>query len=167
VVEDERMSLPTPADIIGAACHICGTDMNGLYSNSRSKELVLTRELITAALRRFRGDVSSFPCIARAMGRSSHSSVVLAWQRFQATEWAPVAIGNGPETTRHALVCRVWDIARREVARRVVQPIAPAEPAPPQVRFVSCPCCQGKGRVRKETADVFTQMSAAVSSAAA
>lgn len=92
--------------IIAQTCAALGVESGELAGKTRHKRVVLARALITYIARAL--TTQSFPDIARAIGRPSHSTVITAYQRFcqqlQADE--PVALEHAAEATTLTVLTR-------------------------------------------------------------
>ncbi|MDX2131931.1 MAG: DnaA/Hda family protein [Planctomycetota bacterium] len=76
-----RLRRPVTAEtIIGEICRELGVDLHDFMGKGRHKRVVLARSLVASISRRL--TTMSFPEIARAMGRSNHSTVITAQKRL-------------------------------------------------------------------------------------
>lgn len=76
-----RLRRPVSAEnIIGEICRELGVDLHDFMGKGRHKRVVLARSLVASISRRL--TTMSFPEIARAMGRSNHSTVITAQKRL-------------------------------------------------------------------------------------
>jgi len=85
--------------IIAQTCSALAIDPAELATRTRHKRVVLARAIITYLSRAL--TTLSFPDIARAIGRPSHSTVITAYQRIQKQMGAdePVLLDHGAEPT--------------------------------------------------------------------
>lgn len=67
--------------ILTQVCVVLGVEQSDLGGKTRHKRVVLARAIITHLARAL--TTLSYPDIARAIGRPSHSTVITAYQRFQ------------------------------------------------------------------------------------
>jgi len=81
--------------ISSQTCTELGVDPADLGAPTRHKRVVLARAVITHLARQF--TTMSYPEIARAIGRPSHSTVITAHQRLQKQVEADESYGIGPE----------------------------------------------------------------------
>jgi chromosomal replication initiator protein len=107
VVQAPRPAKPVRMHVIVAqTCSALGVEAGDLAGKTRHKRVVLARALITYIARGL--TTQSFPDIARALGRPSHSTVITAYQRFclqlQADE--PVMIDHASEPTTLSVLTR-------------------------------------------------------------
>ena len=86
---------PHPTRVVRAVCALDGITCSDLLSQHRWPELIAARESITGCCREL--VKASFPDIARAMGRRSHSAT---WDQYQ--RWL-----RRPAQERRDLVVRV------------------------------------------------------------
>lgn len=80
--------------IIAKTCDALGVDTADLAAPTRHKRVVLARAVITHLARQM--TTMSFPEIARAIGRPSHSTVITAHQRLERQIAAGEVFGIGP-----------------------------------------------------------------------
>ncbi|MCC6907020.1 MAG: AAA family ATPase [Phycisphaerales bacterium] len=91
-----RFSRPVRIETISAqTCTELGVDSSDLGAPTRHKRVVLARAVITHLARQF--TTMSYPEIARAIGRPSHSTVITAHQRLQKQVESDESYGIGPE----------------------------------------------------------------------
>jgi chromosomal replication initiator protein len=101
------MRRPLRAEqIIAHVCLTLGVERSDLASTTRHKRVVLARAIITHACREL--TTMSFPEIARALGRPSHSTVITAQQRLarQIESGEVWGIGAGGEGVTIAALVR-------------------------------------------------------------
>lgn len=101
------MRRPLRAEqIIAHVCVTLGVERSDLASTTRHKRVVLARAIITHACREL--TTMSFPEIARALGRPSHSTVITAQQRLarQIESGEVWGIGAGGEGVTIAALVR-------------------------------------------------------------
>jgi len=114
-----RPARPMKPDAIArAVAEALGVDLAEMLSSSRHHRVVLARSVSAALSREL--TTSSFPEIARALGRPSHSSVVSAVKRLQRHIAADAMCDAGPAIG----VIRVADLLdqlRHRLARRDAQ----------------------------------------------
>ena len=81
--------------IVDEVCRALSVELDELLGRGRHKRVVLAREMVTLLARRM--TTSSFPEIARALGRPSHSTVVTAHNRVRGSveRGARVVAGSG------------------------------------------------------------------------
>jgi len=81
--------------IVSEVCRALNVELDELLGRGRHKRVVLAREMVTLLARRM--TTSSFPEIARALGRPSHSTVVTAHNRVRRSveRGARVEAGSG------------------------------------------------------------------------
>lgn len=76
-----RVRRPTNAEsIVAEVCRELAVDLNDFMGKGRHKRVVLARSLVASLSRRL--TTMSFPEIARAMGRSNHSTIITAQKRI-------------------------------------------------------------------------------------
>lgn len=76
-----RLRRPVTADtVVTEICRELSVDMGDFMGKGRHKRVVLARSLVASLSRRL--TTMSFPEIARAMGRSNHSTVITAQRRI-------------------------------------------------------------------------------------
>jgi len=78
---DEYRPDVSVASIMSAVAERFGVEVSRLAGNSRHRDVVLARSVAAYLARRL--TTRSFPEIARAMGRSNHSTIVTASQRIE------------------------------------------------------------------------------------
>lgn len=100
---------PIPVErIVRVVCEDLGVTREELSGRTRHKRVVLARELLVHAAREL--TTASYPEIARAMGRSNHSTVITAARRIETKikERAPgIEHGVGVDAMARRLVERV------------------------------------------------------------
>ncbi len=99
-------------EVIEAVCEFLEVAPVDLMGRSRHRRLVLGRSLIASLCREL--TTQSFPEIARALGRPSHSTVITAHQRFQRQMEAHEASGL-PGTLEGLTVNDLYDRVRRRL----------------------------------------------------
>lgn len=101
---NEPRDCPPVSAIISAVCYTCGVTFEDVTSSFRNPRIVSARELIVYLSRKW--TVASFPEIAVAMWRDTHSTAVTAMRRFEARLKEP---GNMPgfDMTPAALIAQV------------------------------------------------------------
>lgn len=90
---DQQQEAPAPASttmrvrrpmnaesIVAEVCRELAVDLNDFMGKGRHKRVVLARSLVASLSRRL--TTMSFPEIARAMGRSNHSTIITAQKRI-------------------------------------------------------------------------------------
>ncbi len=88
-----RIRRPIPlAQILAEVCRRLGVDQGELLGKGRHKSVVLGREMTVYVCRKL--TTCSFPEIARAMGRSNHSTVLTAHKRLE----TQIALGGSPRS---------------------------------------------------------------------
>lgn len=76
-----RLRRPITAEVIvGEVCRELSVDLNDFMGKGRHKRVVLARSLVSSLSRKL--TTMSFPEIARAMGRSNHSTIITAQKRL-------------------------------------------------------------------------------------
>lgn len=104
--------------IISTTCATLGVDVGDLSGKTRHKRVVLARAVITHLARAL--TTLSYPDIARALGRPSHSTVITAYQRFQgqlAAQESVEDLGLAEVTTMPSLVEMLTAEVRRVAGR--------------------------------------------------
>lgn len=82
-------SRPIPISIIIASvCDVLRVRPEDLYGNGRHPRVVLARAVVVAVARQW--TLYSYPCIACALGRPNHSTVITAHQRVKRQLTIPV-----------------------------------------------------------------------------
>lgn len=107
LVQQQRPTKPVRMHvIISQTCAALGVEPGDLAGKTRHKRVVLARSLITYISRGL--TTQSFPDIARALGRPSHSTVITAYQRFckQLEADEPVALEHAAEPTTLSVLTR-------------------------------------------------------------
>lgn len=107
LVHTQRPAKPVRMHVIIAqTCAALGVESGELAGKTRHKRVVLARALITYLARSL--TTQSFPDIARAIGRPSHSTVITAYQRFclQLDADEPVALDHAAEPTTLSVITR-------------------------------------------------------------
>lgn len=76
-----KVRRPLSAEtIVGDICRELSVDLNDFMGKGRHKRVVLARSLVSSLSRKL--TTMSFPEIARAMGRSNHSTIITAQKRL-------------------------------------------------------------------------------------
>jgi chromosomal replication initiator protein len=107
LVSAQRPAKPVRMHVIIAqTCAAIGVEFADLGGKTRHKRVVLARSLVTYIARAL--TTQSFPDIARALGRPSHSTVITAYQRFcrQLEADEPVTLEHAAEPTTLSVLTR-------------------------------------------------------------
>jgi chromosomal replication initiator protein len=120
VAQSPRPARPVRMHIIIAqTCAAIGVESADLAGKTRHKRVVLARELIIYIARAL--TTQSFPDIARALGRPSHSTVITAYQRFCKQLESDEAV-----TLEHAAEPTTLSVLTRQLVEAVVHASAKA-----------------------------------------
>lgn len=81
---DELPRRPRVSEVLAEVCIVCGVTESDLYSDDRTAPIVRAKEVATVVLKDYLG--RSFPEIAAAMMKKSHSSAVTRYHRVKDAE---------------------------------------------------------------------------------
>ena len=107
----------TAGEVVGEVCNSLSVDLSDYMGKGRHPRVVLARSLTAYLCRRL--TTQSFPEIARAMGRTNHSTVITAYNRFERQLRAKATPLDAALAPAHA-GCTLRELAD-DVAKRVVR----------------------------------------------